>query len=179
MDNWFSLDRLRQFLKNGFIVAFLLLVGIDCFPSRAPLVSKFRDGIDPIMDVIAIWQGPWDLFAPGVDKENSWIEVRVYREGDELLETWRSPDWGRISCFGKFVRSREIEFYDRIRNKDNRACWSSYAEFRKKEYENTNQGVAVQRVDLISVTKAVPSQSESAQPVEAQHTTFFTRTFAP
>ena len=154
--------RIQSLARNSFIVAFLLLVGIDAFPSRARAVESLRALIDPIMDVTGLWQGPWSLFAPQVDKENNWIEIRFFLSGTAAPRVERSPSWGELSCWQKFLRSREIEFYDRISNEDNSAAWPSYARYLRRRFEEANSGAIVEKIELRSLTSTLPRPQGTA-----------------
>lgn len=146
----------RRWGANGVIVIFLLLVLIDAFPSRSPINEKLRAVIDPVMDWTGLWQGPWNLFAPDVDKQNNWIEYRFHFPEGISPVVERSPDWKQASCWRKFAGSREIEFYDRVRNRENSSAWPSFARYLLARYERENPRVRPTGVELWSVTETVP-----------------------
>jgi len=160
--------------QNFVIVTFLVLITIDSFPGDSPVFKELRRIIDPITDVTGIWQEPWGLYAPIVDRENSWIEARVYVEDQAEPVLLRSPDWNTLSCFEKFRNSREIEFYDRIRFDNNSAARPSFAAFLIREYERLQPNDIVTKIELISVTTRTPPPKEAGTKPEIKRILYYT-----
>lgn len=166
---------LRRIATNFFIVSFVALIFVDTFPTKIGRHQQLLDAIDPIYDVTGLWQGPWELFAPGVDRENHRILVEVDFE-DGSTRIWNSPDWSEMSCWQKFRNVRKIEFYDRIRSESNRAAWSSFARFAAREVKNGESEPV--RARLVVLSKNVPPPGES-DPDEWTRTQFHTESLLP
>ncbi len=155
---------MKRKCTSVFIALFLFLVSIDTVPLEFSWLNRIRDAVDPVYD-LGIWQGRWSLFSPNVDKQNNWIEVQaVINEGETI--TWRSPDWTQLNCAQKFARSREIEFYDRIRNSNNSAVWDDFANYSKRQIESELTGEGrVESWKLVSVIEPIagPFEKEEVQ----------------
>ena len=160
--------------KNFVIVSFLVIIGIDSFPATGRVIGTLRRAIDPVIDVVGIWQGKWDLFGPDIDKHNNWIEARFYVDHEPNPVLWRSPDWRKTNCFGKFRKSREIELFDRIRNESNSPAWPTFAHYLMRQHESGNPGKIVKKVELISATERIPSPSESGKNRQTFRDVFYT-----
>ncbi|MFT5468653.1 MAG: hypothetical protein ACI8UO_003764 [Verrucomicrobiales bacterium] len=157
----------RRVLVNVFIIGFVALIFIDTLPVRIGHHQQLLDAVDPVLDVTGLWQGPWELFAPNVDAENHRIQVEIEFE-DGLVETWTSPDWTETTCWEKFHGVREIEFYDRIRNRSNCAAWGEFARYTAGNVESKIPAVAAR---LFVLSKIVPPPGEPA-PTEWTRTHF-------
>lgn len=118
-------ERARRAAIRTFSAAFALLVLIDVipvYPSTASLQVQAKNLIDPLLDSTGLWQGEWNLFAPGVDSNNSRIEALViYSDGSEA--EWKSVDWTQMSPWGRLRVYRYLEFLDDL-TRDSAACAS-------------------------------------------------------
>ena len=154
---------MKRIAQNLFIVGFLVFVWIEAAPVEGRVISGIRSAFDPVGDVLGLWQGRWDLFAPLVDKENNRIEAKIYFDGESDPEIWRSPDWNKLSCLGKFRSSREIEFYDRIRNDRDPRVWESFSRYLVSEIGKKGETRKVSKVELISVVEKIspPKRGQS------------------
>lgn len=108
--------------------AFVLVAGLvvlDASP-RVGVLAELADDIDPVMDMTGLWQGPWNLFAPDVDKVNVRVSAEiVFANGKQTA--WRSPDWEQMSVWDRFVAFRHEEYVDSIRLDDNAGAWAPLA----------------------------------------------------
>lgn len=115
-------------MTNLLLGAWLLLVLVDALPRTSLLHQRLKNRVDPFLDVTGLWQGTWQLFAPGPDK----IDVRVTAEisyADGRTRSWQSPDWRDMSGWQKFVNFRAMEYYDTVRRNENSAAWESLADY--------------------------------------------------
>ncbi|MGK0187931.1 MAG: hypothetical protein ACI9R3_003722 [Verrucomicrobiales bacterium] len=119
---------MRKIWLNIFIASFLAAILIDGLPQAGQFHRKLKELIDPILDATGLWQESWRLFAPEVDKENVRLSAEILYE-DGSISQWTSPDWTKMSAWEKFIRFRELEFYDSIRLDVNRGAWRSFADF--------------------------------------------------
>ena len=156
--------KLKRHLTNSFIFAFLALMFIDTYPGPGSTWKRLQDGIDPLLDFTGLWQGPWDLFAPDVDRQNHHIEVvAIHRDGNRTV--WRSPVWQDLSCLQTFVRIREVEFYDRIRQEWNSPAWPAFADYaRRKLLPAAATESAMVEIELVEVVRPLADLRLPAHP---------------
>lgn len=103
------------------------LIVLDASP-RVGLLAELAAVIDPVMDITGLWQGPWNLFAPDVDKLNVRVSAQiVFASGQQTA--WRSPDWERMSVGDRFLAFRHQEYVDNIRLDDNAGAWVPLADY--------------------------------------------------
>ena len=114
----------RAFPTCAFLLVAALIV-LDATP-RLGGFGRFAERIDPVMDVTGLWQGPWNLFAPDVDKVNTRVSAELQFTGRVKMK-WNSPDWERLSSWDRFTRFREQEYFDTLRLDDNRGAWTPFA----------------------------------------------------
>ena len=84
------------------------------------------------------WQGGWQLFAPDPDKINVSITANVsFPDGREVV--WRTPDWRSMSAWQRFLRFREAEFIDNVRQDRNACVWPSFADCLGRSIAHPNE----------------------------------------
>jgi hypothetical protein len=132
-----TLSWIKRQATNLFILSILVLFTIDVAPFE--ILQDLQAGIDSFLDITGLWQGPYYLFCPDVDKENirlsAWI---TYKNNKNVTATsknktrelliWQTPDWTTMSPFQKKRHFRQIEYYDNIRLDDNQALWKPLAQ---------------------------------------------------
>ena len=169
----------RRLGTNVFIVGFVTLILIDTLPPRLLHHQQLLAVIDPFLDVSGLQQGPWELFAPEIDRENHHIEVEVHF-ADGSHTTWRSPDWAKVSCWGKFHNVREIEFYDRIRNTSNRAAWSEFARYSANRIASeATSSSPIEKVSLFVISETIPNPDAPKAESAPQRDEFHTESLTP
>jgi hypothetical protein len=114
--------------QSFLIFIFVVLEVIDVTPEFNKPIVWLRKQIDPILDLSGLWQGPWSLFAPDTDKINTRVSAEVLFS-DGSISYWNSPEWVGMSATQRFLRFREAEYYDSIRNDSNSAGWPSFADW--------------------------------------------------
>lgn len=104
--------RSRRPLVNAFLIGFLALLAIDV---SHPLGCNqpIKDAINLPLLVTGLWQGPWRLYAPDVDKDNLQLKADLVF-ADQATATWSSPDWARLSAARKFVLARHMNYFNAI-----------------------------------------------------------------
>ena len=128
----------KRQLTNGFLACFLVLILIDGLPSTSLFHGRLKRVVDPLLDASGLWQQSWQLFAPEVDKMNVRMSATFrYVDGEE--RAWQSPDWPDMGSLEKFVRFREMEFVDAVRQDANAGAWASYARFLERRYGHPNK----------------------------------------
>lgn len=151
--------------------AFVLVTGLillDASP-RVGLLGTLADAIDPVMDVTGLWQGPWNLFAPDVDKVNVRVSAEiVFSNGRKTF--WRSPDWERLSGWERFVAFRHQEYVDGVRLDDNAGAWTPLARYLARTVAPRGDGRPT-RVSLTRHWAEIPRPE--AHPLPARPYTVF------
>lgn len=102
----------RRLLVNLFLVVFLTALAIDV---SHPLGCNqpVKDAINFPLLVTGLWQGPWRLYAPDVDKDNLQLKADLVF-ADQATATWTSPDWARLSALRKFALARHMNYLNAI-----------------------------------------------------------------
>lgn len=101
----------RQPITDVAIVFILILSLITGLPHFIPGVRWVEKRVDIFADVTGLEQSNWKLFAPEVDKVNTWIQVDVtYRDGTSAV--WRTQDWSDRSLWDKLVQGRLPKIHD-------------------------------------------------------------------
>lgn len=101
-----------RWLVNVFLAGFLVVLAIDGFHATGAS-QPIHDVINLPLVVTGLWQGPWRLYAPDVDKDNLRFKAEI-TFADQTTTTWSSPDWTRLSPPGKFVRARHVNYLNHI-----------------------------------------------------------------
>ena len=115
----------KQRLTSVFIIVLICCTWIDGLPTLSRHHQSAKTSLDYYLDKTGLWQESWQLFAPNVDSINTRISATVILKNKRIL-VWRSPDWRQMSLSERFLRFREAEFYDSIRNQNNSAIWESF-----------------------------------------------------
>jgi len=118
----------RRALVNAFLVVFLAVVAIDAFHPAGDAHQALKDALNPVLVVTGLWQGPWRLYAPDVDKDNLRLKADLVF-ADQATATWSSPDWSRLSAPGKFVRARHMNYLNAILLADRQLQWNALCEY--------------------------------------------------
>lgn len=143
-----------------FLVGFLLVIAIDVFHACGARVS---DAINPALVVTGLWQGPWRLYGPEVDKVNLRFQAEV-EFADHAVATWRSPDWPRWSAAGKFVAARHMNYFGYLLRAEAPA-WDALCAYLARTVRHPDgQPVAVARVTLSLRGALIPSPDDRVVP---------------
>lgn len=113
----------RRTLVNAFLAVFLAVLAIDAFHPAGEAHQALKDTLDPALVVTGLWQGPWRLYAPDVDKDNLRLKADLVF-ADQATATWTSPDWPQVSALGKFVRARHMNYLNAILLADRQLEWN-------------------------------------------------------
>jgi hypothetical protein len=96
---------------NAFLVAFLAVLAIDAFHAIGPRHQAVKDALsDHVLVPTGLWQGPWRLYGPEVDKVNLRFKAEIVF-ADHATATWTSPDWTQMSALHKFVAARHMNYF--------------------------------------------------------------------
>lgn len=119
-------NRLQKSLTNSFIIGVLFLIVTDSLPETSLVHRYLKQTIDPLLDKVGIWQGTWQLFAPDVDKINQRFVAEI-TFSDNSQGVWYSPNWSQLSLKDRFLKFRQMEYYDSIYYTNNKRAWEAFA----------------------------------------------------
>ncbi|HEU4733704.1 MAG TPA: hypothetical protein VFT22_37690 [Kofleriaceae bacterium] len=95
---------------NAFLVVFLIVIAIDGFHAVNGAHQQLKDALNTPLVITGLWQGPWRLYGPEVDKVNLQFKAEVVF-ADQAVATWTSPAWSERSPFAKFVGARHMNYF--------------------------------------------------------------------
>ncbi|MDJ0511001.1 MAG: hypothetical protein QNJ64_17360 [Crocosphaera sp.] len=121
-----SKNKLQKNLINSFIFSILFLIITDSLPETSLVHRHLKQTIDPVLDKLGIWQGTWQLFAPNVDKINQRFVAEI-TFSDQSKGIWYSPNWSQLSIKDRFLKFRQMEYYDSIYYTKNKRAWEAFA----------------------------------------------------
>jgi hypothetical protein len=148
---------------NAFLAAFLVWIAIDGF-HRTGCNAPLKDAINLPLLVTGLWQGPWRLYAPDVDKLNLRLKADlVFADG--ATAAWSSPDWTELSALGKFVRARDMNYFNAILLAGHELEWDDLCAYLARTVPHP-QGRAERAVEVtLSLRGAqIPPPSEKLVP---------------
>ncbi len=79
---------------------------------------------------VGLWQGQWSMFSPDPVLNNAWI-VAEFEEADGTTTEWISPNWREAGTVEKFIRFRELNFFNRLYIDRNAPAWNDFADWLK------------------------------------------------
>lgn len=109
---------------NVFLAGFLAVLAIDAFHRVNDAHQAAREAIDLPLLVTGLWQGPWRLYAPDVDKDNLRLKADLVF-ADRATATWSSPDWSQVSAPRKFRLARHINYFNAILLAGREPAWDA------------------------------------------------------
>jgi len=118
----------RRRAVNAFLAVFLAVLAIDAFRAAGSTHQQLKDAIDYPLDVTGLWQGPWRLYGPGVDKDNLRVRAEV-TFADGATASWTSPDWSRVSALRKFALARHMNYFSNALHAGKEPAWDGLCAF--------------------------------------------------
>jgi hypothetical protein len=148
---------LPRLALNLFLATILLVVIIDTLPQAPPALHT---AVKPLVELLAIHQGPWALFAPNPDKTNTRLLAEItYRDGEERI--WHSLNWTNASAWDKWTKHRHLEWFDHVPNYKHARlyeAWSRHiAREARPDLASADQGAEVR---IIVAQAEIPPASE-------------------
>ena len=107
---------------NVFLALFLPILAIDAFRPINRAHAWLADRVHYALTVTGLWQGPWRLFGPDVDKVNLRLSAQVVFS-DHQTATWESPDWPNVSALQKFIGARHTNYFANILKAGEEPAW--------------------------------------------------------
>lgn len=128
-----TLSWVKRQVTNLFILSIITLFTIDVLPFDS--LDPTRSLIDPFMD-LGLWQGPYYLFCPDVDKENIRLTAKIigvqnqgHNNTSAVHQTWFSPNWTEMGSLQKKRLFRQMQYYDNVRRDQYQPLWIPLAEY--------------------------------------------------
>jgi len=153
---------LEKMLATPVIVGAIVLFSIEGLPDLGPFHVRLRAAIRPLLYRTCTWTGSWGFFAPGVDKTNTRVSAEI-RFDDGTSVSWRQPDWPSLSGWERFVRFKQMDYYDNVRLDANRDAWPGLARWLAAGAEarraSTGSASRVVRVELTRAWAEVPTRT--------------------
>jgi hypothetical protein len=118
---------MKKVAANIFIVLILGIFILDAMPAYWKPHQRLQARLDALVDFTGIWQGRWRLFAPTVDKENTYVTAKLHFD-DGTVHHWRQPEWRRMSVLQRHRSFRQMEYFDSIRMNENKGAWEAMAD---------------------------------------------------
>jgi hypothetical protein len=121
--SWFT--RLRLYAVNTFIAVIVSAVVIDTLPQTPLAVHKL---VGPWLVRLGIRQDVWNLFSPDPDRVNTHLKAEItYRDGER--REWHGPEWSKTTAWQKWIRHRDVEWYDHAGLRSGAASWESWCRY--------------------------------------------------
>lgn len=122
-------------MSSLLLLVLLPVMCIDASPELTLFHGRAKEWIDPLTDVLGIWQGSWSLFSKSPDRMNTRVTWVCELEGGDTFEGG-SPHWEDLNLWQRWTHFRFMEYYDAIRTDANSAAWAGFAQFLKKQCES-------------------------------------------
>lgn len=118
----------KKLVINCFIAAWLAVMFFDAAPETCDFHRTVKYKLGNYLDVVGLWQGRWNLFAPAPDSVNGSITAEIeFADGEQVI--LKSPEWRKLNAWERFVTFREAEFIDGIRVDRNSPAWPTFAAY--------------------------------------------------
>ncbi len=149
---------------NWFLAIWLPVLAIDGFPSCTAIHTAVETKVNYALVKTGLWQGPWRLFGPEVDRQNLRLSAQI-AFADEAVITWQSPDWTQVSAFEKFYRQRRTNYFGNILKADMEPAWAGLCAYLARSVPHpSGKPVAVASVTLILRGAVIPDPGEPMIP---------------
>ena len=149
---------------NLFLVGFLAVLAIDAFHAVGGVHEALKDAVDEPLDVTGLWQGPWRLYGPDVDKDNLRVRAEV-KFADGATASWTSPDWSRVSALRKFALARHMNYFANVLHAGKEPAWDGLCAYLARTLRHPGGAeVAVAEVTLFLRGALIPPPSVTVLP---------------
>ncbi|HSG72160.1 MAG TPA: hypothetical protein VLA12_17220 [Planctomycetaceae bacterium] len=149
-------------LVLGCLCLFWGVTLIETLPQTTLVHTAIEKRIDPVLTRLGLWQGKWDLFAPGIDHFNARMEAHITWE-DGTQSVWKVPDWFEHPGWRKFVDFRHMEYYDTMHNAPDKLVWRDFASYLARQ-ESAKANKQVRMVELYAEGDFIDKPSVSWRP---------------
>jgi hypothetical protein len=162
-----GLRSLEKALAIPVIAGTIVLFTIEGLPDLGPFHARLRSAIRPLLYRTCTWTGSWGFFAPGVDKTNTRVSAEI-RFDDGTSLSWQQPDWLTLGDWERFVRFKQMDYYDNVRLDANRDAWPGLARWlaagAEAKHASSGSTARILRVELTRAWAEVPPPGPSGAP---------------
>jgi hypothetical protein len=149
---------------NLFLAGFLIVLAIDAFHAIGDAHQSAKDAINLPLVVTGLWQGPWRLYAPDVDKDNLRLKADLVF-ADQSTATWLSPDWAQLSSLQKFRLARHMNYYNAVLLAGREPAWDALCAYLARTVPPPQgRPAAVVEITLSLRGAKIPSPSDKLVP---------------
>lgn len=96
-----------------FAVSVISAIFIDTIPSFVTFVDPIQKPLNHALCFFGLAQGDWPLFAPNPVLNNGTVVAEVVDNHDQFFR-WSSPEWSQKHVTEKFLRFREMNYFQRL-----------------------------------------------------------------
>lgn len=96
-----------------FAVSLISAILIDTIPSFVTVVDPIQKPLNHALSFCGLAQGDWPLFAPNPVLNNGTVVAEVIDNHDQFFR-WSSPEWSKKEVTEKFLRFREMNYFQRL-----------------------------------------------------------------
>lgn len=152
---------------NVFFALWCAVLAIDGFRACTPPHAALASGLDEVLRRVGLWQGPWRLFGPDVDRQNLRLAATI-QFADGAVATWQSPDWTTVSAAEKFYRSRRTNYFGNTLKAGQEPAWVGLCAFlaRTTPHPAGATGVKVAAITLVLRGAIIPDPDDKQVPAE-------------
>lgn len=134
---------------NVFLALFLPILVIDGFRPLNRAHAWLADRAHYALTVTGLWQGPWRLFGPDVDKVNLRLAA-VVQFADGATANWQSPEWPEVSAWSKFIGARHTNYFANTLKAGEEPAWDGLCGYLARTLPHPQgKTVAVAQVTLL------------------------------
>jgi hypothetical protein len=134
---------------NVFLALALPILVIDGFRPLNSAHAWLAEKLHYPLTITGLWQGPWRLFGPDVDKVNLRLSA-IVQFADGATATWASPDWPAVSAWRKFIGARHTNYFANILKAGEEPAWDGLCSYLAHSLPHPQgKSVAVVQVTLL------------------------------
>lgn len=123
-----AFDRTRRMAVRVFFCGILVCMIAAVIPHQSLPENDLKPRLHAALSAVGISQGSWSMFAPNPKVDNAWLDATITAP-DGQVNHWTSPEWRHVGRWEKFYRFRELNFYSRLRNLQNRPGAEDFAKY--------------------------------------------------
>lgn len=139
---------------NVFLGLFLAVLAIDAFRPISGAHQWLKDELNYPLVKTGLWQGPWRLFGPDVDRVNLRLAA-VITFADDTTASWESPDWPQLSWVNKFVNARHMNYFANILKAGQEPAWDGLAAYLARTTPHPGGGTVPVRSVVLNLRGAL------------------------
>ena len=145
---------------NVFLALWLPVLALDGFRPCTTPTQALEKKLNYVLVKTGLWQGPWRLFGPEVDRQNLRLTAQIVFADNTAVE-WQSPDWTQVSAFEQFYRARRTNYFNNLLKAQMEPAWAGLCAYLARTTPHPGgQPSAVASVTLILRGAVIPPPVE-------------------